>query len=410
MATDWAALRSQYPITDRCVYLNTGWAGPSSREVVRVMQERAEREAFEGPTSPHVRYEKAVLVERIKSAIARLIGADDDELALIYTTTEGMNTIVRGLRLGASDEVLVSNLEHNAVMVPAYMAREREGIGVAIARLRMNEDEQGIIDAFDAAITDRTRLVMLSHVSWNRGTRLPLREICDLAHARGALVAVDGAQSAGHIAFDVNELGCDFLALPAHKWLLGPAGAAFLYVRRDHIERLDPLAVVHGANRRYDFEGHFEYASDTIRKFELTTHSGPVLAGLEVALWELQAIGIDEVERRCRALGSRFTDAVAGITGVRVTSHTDAPLRTGIVTFEIADHDPSRVCAALWSLDRIVARVCNDRRVRVCFHVFNDESDVERTLAAVRNIAEHGLPGGTPSAEEYKSRLLEAVD
>lgn len=410
MTTDWTALRTQYPITERCVYLNTGWAGPSSREVVRVMRERAEREAFDGPTTPDVRNEKALLVGRVKESLSSLIGADPDELALIYTTTEGMNTVVRGLGLGRGDRVLVCNLEHNAIMVPAYLARDRDRIDVDIVRLRMDEDEAAIIEAFDRAILPGTRLLMLSHVSWNRGTRLPMRAICELAHARGALVAVDAAQSAGQIAFGVRDIGCDFLALPAHKWLLAPAGAAFLYVAREHIERLQPLAVVHGANRAYDFEGHFEYANDTIHKFELTTHSGPVLAGLEVALWEANAIGIDEVERRCTALASRFLDGLSDLSGVRVTSHVDTALRSGIITFEIERVNPSEACAALWHLDRIVGRVCNDRRLRVCFHVFNDESDVDRTLAAVAQIAVHGLPPGTPSEADYKTHLLEAID
>ena len=410
MGLDWASLRTQYPVAERCVYLNTGWAGPSSREVVRVMQERAEREAFDGPTSPDVRHEKAELVQRVKGAVARLIGADDDELALLYTTTEGINTVVRGVGLRAGDEILVSNLEHNAIMVPAYVARQRDGVGVNIVRFRMTENAQDVLDVIAGAMTDRTRLLLISHVAWNRGTRLPMREICEIAHARGTLVAVDAAQSAGHVAFDVKEMGCDFLALPAHKWLLGPAGAAFLYARRGHVERLQPLAVVHGASRRYDFQGQFEYANDTMRKFELTTHSGPVLAGLEVALWEAAAIGIDEIDGRCTALASTFMEALDDIGGVRVASHRAPELRSGIVTFEVEGRNPSETCAALWALDRIVARVCNDRRVRVCFHMFNDERDVERTVAAVRSIADRGLPASTPSEAEYKEYLLEGLD
>src|SRR5207237_8106182 len=100
--------------------------------------------------------------------------------------------------------------------------------------------------------------------------------ICGLRTRHGALVAVGAAQSLGQIAVDVKDLGCDFLALPGHKWLLAPDGAAALYVKREHIERLQPLAVVHGANRHYDYEGHFEHASDTIQKFELATQRGPV--------------------------------------------------------------------------------------------------------------------------------------
>jgi len=408
--TDWASIRARFPITERCIYLNTGWAGPSSRETVEAMRRRTEREAYDGPQTVEVRYEKAQLIARVRHAVAALIGAEDDELALIYTTTEGVNTVLRGLGLAAGDHVITGNLEHNAVMVPSYMARDRDGVDLSILRFRAEQDAAALLQNIESAITPRTRLLVLSHVSFNRGTRLPMREICELAHARGALVCVDAAQSAGHVDFDVRAMNCDFLALPGHKWLLGPAGAAFLYVRSDLIERLQPLAVVHGANRHYDYDGNFDYANDTIHKFELTTHSGPVLAGLEAALELFAEAGMPAVEARCLELASRFIDGLTAIEGVRITTPLDEPLRSGIVTFTVRDYNPSETVSAMWCIDRIVARVCNDRRVRACFHAFNDERDVERTLSAVEQIARHGLPAGTLDEAEYKRLLSESYD
>ncbi len=410
MTIDWQTVRAQFPIAERCIYLNTGWSAPSSRSVVAAMQARLEREAYDGPTSPDVRNEKARLVRRVKHAVASLIGADDDEMALVYTTTEAMNTVVRGIGLEAGDEILVCNMEHSAIMVPAYVARMRDGVGVNIARFRFDEDAAQLAAGFGAAMTPRTRLLLLSHVSWNRGTRLPMREICAMARGRGALVAIDAAQSGGQIDFDVRDLGCDFLALPGHKWLLGPDGAAFLYARREFIDRLQPLAVVHGANRRYDYEGNFEYANDTMHKFELTTHSGPVLAGLEASVAMIAEIGMPAIEARSLELAGRFIEGVQAIDGVRITTPLDASVRSGIVTFKARDLNPSETCAALWQIDRIVGRVCNDRRVRVCFHVFNDESDVDRTIRAIAQIAKRGVPPGTPSEAEYKEYLMEAED
>jgi L-cysteine/cystine lyase len=374
------------------------------------MQQRVEREAYEGPQTLDVRAEKARLINRVRHAVSGLIGADDDELALIYTTTEGMNTVLRGIGLEPGDGVLTCNLEHNAIMVPSYMARLRDGADLTIVRFRSDETAAQMLDAIESAMTPRTKLLILSHVSFNRGTRLPMRDLCAMAHARGALVGVDAAQSAGHIDFDVREMDCDFLALPGHKWLLGPAGGAFLYVRRDLIERLQPLAVVHGANRNYDYAGHFEYANDTIHKFEMTTHSGPVLAGIEVALAMVGEIGLPAIEARSVSLTTRFLEGIAAIDGVRITTPLDASVRSGIVTFTVRDFSPSETVSALWCIDRIVARVCNDRRVRACFHVFNDERDVDCTVAAVEQVATHGLPSGTLSEAGYKELLAEAYD
>jgi L-cysteine/cystine lyase len=409
--TDWSKFRAGFPITTRNVYLNTGWSGPSSAATVAAMQQRLEREAYDGPTHPDVRHEKALLVRRVRRGFASLIGADDDEVAITYTTTEGVNTALRGLGLGADDRVLTCNLEHNAVMVPAYMSRLRDGVEVDIVRFpSTDETATSMVDAFERAMTPRTRLLLLSHVSWNRGTRLPLRDICAMAHARGALVFVDAAQSAGQVDFSVRDLNCDILALPGHKWMLGPDGAAALYVRRDLIERLQPLAVVHGANRYYDFEGTFEYANDTIHKYELTTHSGPVLAGLASSMDELAAIGMSAIEARCLEHADRFVAGLQQIAGVRITTPLDRSVRSGIITFDVREQNPHEVAAALWTLDRIVVRVCNERRVRACFHVFNDETDVDRTLAAVEHIAAHGIPPRTPAASEWTARMLESED
>ncbi len=410
MTPDWPALRKQFPVTERCIYLNTGWSGPSSREGVAAMQQRLEREAYDGPTTLEVRNEKALLVRRVRGAIAALIRADIDEVAITYTTTDCVNTVLRGIGLKPGDNVVTCNLEHNAVMVPSYLTRNRDGIDLSIVRLSPEQAAREVLDAFDAAITPATKLVLVSHVSYNRGTRLPIREITEIAHSRGALVAVDAAQSAGQIDFDVRDLNCDFHALPGHKWLLGPDGAAFLYVRSELIEFLQPLAVVHGANRNYDFEGNFDYANDTIHKFELTTHSGPVLAGLEVSLQMVAQLGVPTIEARCLALADRFIAGLQRIDDVRITTPLDPALRSGIVTLAIRDHDPNQVAAALYASGRVIARVCNNRRVRVCFHIFNDESDVDRTLDAIEHIAKNGLPPGTMTAQQYKDLLLESED
>jgi selenocysteine lyase/cysteine desulfurase len=161
--TDWANIRARFPIVERSIYLNTGWAGPSPREAVVAMQQRVEREAYEGPQSLEVRYEKAQIIESVRHGVASLIGADDDELALIYTTTEGMNTVLRGLGLGAGDHIITCNLEHNAIMVPSYLARERDGAELSIVRFRSDEDSAQMLDMIEAAMNPESRVVQSGH-------------------------------------------------------------------------------------------------------------------------------------------------------------------------------------------------------------------------------------------------------
>ena len=408
VAPDWAAFRARFPVAERVAYLNTGWSGPSSRSVVEAVQRRAEREAFDGPTTLKVRHEKALLVREARAALAGLIGADD--VALMYTTTEGINAVLRGLRLAAGDEVLTCNLEHASVMVPCYRLARSGGVDIVVVRSSAEEDASALSALFEGALTARTKLVVLSHISYNRGTRLPIERIIKAAHEHGALVLLDGAQSAAQIEIDVRALDADFYAFPAHKYVLGPDGVGALYIRPDLIEHVEPPFVASGASEYYDFEGTFTPVERTLRKFEMTTHSGPLLAGVVEAVRLINEAGVAAIEPRLLALSQRLVDGLARISGVSIKSPLDVPLRSALVTFTIGDQDPNQTCAALWQLRRVVGRVVNDKRVRLSFAPFNDESDVAAALEAIEQLSTRGLPADVMSTERYKELLAEDDD
>jgi cysteine desulfurase/selenocysteine lyase len=145
-----------------------------------------------------------------------------------------------------------------------------------------------------------------------------------------------------------------------------------------------------------------------MRKFEMATHSGPVLAGVVEAARLLHETGLPDIEARLLALSSRLTEGLQRIQGVTIRGPLDPALRSALVTFTVADLDPNETAAALWQLRRIVGRVVNDKRVRLSLAIFNDESDVDAALEAIEQLARHGLPEGAMSREEYKR--LEAED
>lgn len=407
---DWEAFRSLFPVTERLVYMNTGWSGPSSREVVDAVQRRAAREAYDGPTALDVRHEKVLLMRETRSALAGLIGADAKEIALLNTTTEGVNIALRGLDLGPDDEVLTCNLEHSSGMVPCYELRRRTGVTVTVLHSSADESAEELARLFEEAVTPRTRLVVVSHVSYNRGTRLPMERIVQAAHEAGAHVLIDAAQSVGQIVVDVRALDADFYAFPAHKFVLGPDGVGALYVRPDLLDRVQPLAVAHGAAKLYDFEGNYTPRLDSMRKFELTTHSGPLLAGVVEAAKLLRETGLPAVESRILGLARRLVDGLQRIPGVAIGSPLDDPLRSGLVTFAVPGQDPNETCAALWQLKRVVGRVVNDQRVRLSMAPFNNEADVDAAVEAVDQLASRGLPPDAMSAEGYRRLMMEDDD
>jgi L-cysteine/cystine lyase len=408
VAADWAAFRARFPVTERAIYMNTGWSGPSSREVVAAIQRRIEREAFDGPTAPEVRHEKALLVQEARAALASVVGAG--EVALMYSTTEGVNAVLRGLGLGPGDEVLTCNLEHSSVMVPCYHLRRTNGVDVSVVRSSANETAEELAMLFEDAITARTKLVVVSHISYNRGTRLPVERIIRAAHERGALVLLDGAQSAGQIEVGVRALDVDFYAFPAHKFVFGPDGVGGLYVRPDLLARVEPPFVGHAASEYYDFEGGYTPRTETVLKFQLPTHSGPLVAGVIEAVRLLTETGIAAIEARGIELSSRLLDGLARIERVDVRTPLDPALRSALVTFTIGDQDPNETCAALWTIARVVGRVAGDKRVRLSLAAFNDEADVDTALDAIEQLATRGLPSGAMTAEQYKEQLAEDDD
>jgi L-cysteine/cystine lyase len=409
-APDWSAFRARFPVAERAVYLNTGWSGPSAREVVSAIQSRAEREAFEGPTTLHVRHEKALLVREARAALAALIGAEADDVALMNTTTEGINAVLRGIGLHAGDEIVTCNLEHSSVMVPCYEMRRQLGVEVTVVRSSAEEPLDELARLFEDAISPKTKLVLISHISYNRGTRLPVDRIIRAAHAAGGAVLLDGAQPAGQIEVDVRALDVDAYSSPAHKYVLGPDGVAALYIRRDLIERIAPPAVAHGAAEHYDFEGNFTPVTNTMRKFEMTTHSGPLLAGAITAVGLLRELGIANVESRILQLSTRLIDGIQRIPGADIHGPLDPALRSGLVVFTAGNLEPNQTCAALWQLRRVVGRVVNDKRVRLSAASFNNEDDIDAALDAIEYLAQRGFPPDAMSAQQFKEQVAEEDD
>ncbi|MGH9313840.1 MAG: aminotransferase class V-fold PLP-dependent enzyme, partial [Vicinamibacterales bacterium] len=239
---DVEAIRAQIPATSRCVYLNSGWQGPSTQSAITAVQEAFRAEA-EGPTAPTVHEQRLAVFRRSRQLLAGLIGAGVDEVAIQHTTTEGINAVLFGMGLKPGDEIITCSGEHSSVIVPAYYARDRLGATLKIVRVTGEDSPAEVLARFEEAATPALRLVLLSHVSYSTGQVFPVRELAELTHRHGGFLLLDAAQSVGQMPVDVRELGCDFCAFPGHKWLLGPAATGALYVRRDLIRAVEPPKV-----------------------------------------------------------------------------------------------------------------------------------------------------------------------
>jgi L-cysteine/cystine lyase len=400
-------IRAQIPATASVLYLNTGWQGPSPRPVIAAVQETLALEA-ESPTAPPTNAKRLEISRKARRALADLINAMPEEVSLQQNTTEGINIVVSGLGLKSGDEVITCSLEHSSVMVPFYVSRERYGVTAKIVHPSARDSDGDILARFEEALTPATKLVMLSHVTYGNGQLLPIRDICRQAHARGAFLLVDAAQSVGQMPVDVRQLECDFCAFPGHKWLLGPAATGSLYVRRELIEQLEPPKVAHRAADHYDFEGEFRPKVDTIEKFELTTVSAPLLAGLTAAVEFIQEIGLETVRERSLHLARYAAARLGRISDTRLVSPEKAEaVASGLVSFSLAGVPPEVVTACLWERGRIVARTVPDAScTRLSLHVFNTETEVDAVAAVVEDLARTGAPEGDLPSAHLESQAM----
>ena len=246
---DLSAVRAGLPVLERYAYLNAGTNGPLPRRAAAAMARELERDLREGRSSKP--YFESMLHgrEELRRALARVLGATPETVALASSTTEACNIVLTGLGIGSSDQVVTTDSEHPGL----FGGLRASGADLRVVALRDRPAAEAL-EALAEAVTRKTRLIALSHVSWLTGAVFPVRELA----GRGVPLLVDGAQAAGAIPVDVEELGCDFYTVSAQKWLLGPDVTGCLYVRP---ERVDELRMTFPSYGSWDWEAEEPYTA-----------------------------------------------------------------------------------------------------------------------------------------------------
>jgi cysteine desulfurase/selenocysteine lyase len=337
------------------------------------------------------------LYEAARRKLARFVGAaSPEEVVFVRGTTEAINLVAASwgrANLRPGDEILVTGLEHHSNIVPWQLAAEATGARLAVAPI----DERGELPlaGVERALTSgRVRLVAVAHVSNALGTLVPVTEVARLAHAAGAVVLVDGAQSAPRLQVDVAALGCDFFAFSGHK-LYGPNGVGVLWGRRELLAAMPPYQGGGGMIERVTFE-RTTYAPPP-QRFEAGTPAAPEAHALGVAAEWLAGKGLATVAAHEAALVELAARRLAETPGVRLIGTPRE--RVGLVSFVVAGahaHDVGTVLDAAGVAVRAghhcaqpaMARFGVPATVRASFGIYNDEEDVERLVAAVAKAGE----------------------
>jgi L-cysteine/cystine lyase len=353
-------LRSAFPVLERLAYLNAGTNGPVPQPAIDAAQARLCDELGLGRSGERHWEGLKGLHARRRTALAGLLGCDEGEVALTHSTTDGVNVVLSALALGEGDEVLTTDQEHPGLLAPLAAARDYRGVEVKVAPFGSIAD----------AVSERTRLVACSHVSWMNGQVIDMAALGET----GVSVLLDGAQGLGAIPVDVRALGCDYYAASGQKWLCGPDGTGCLYVKADRIGQLTPPSL--GFQDLEDPHEPLELRlHPDARRFDegfVTGHSAAwALASIEL----LGETGWNQVHTRAAGLARTLAERLAE-RGLEVVPRGD----TTLVSWRDADCE-TRV-KRLDAEGVVVRYLPGAGLVRASVGAWSSEDDIERLLAA----------------------------
>jgi len=275
--------------------------------------------------------------EEARGKVQRFINAPDKrQVIFVRGTTEGINLVTHGVRLGAGDEVLISAMEHHSNIVPWQILCERTGAKLRV--IPMNDCGELLLEEYEKLLTPRTRMVALAHVSNALGTVNPVRQMIATAHRRGVPVLLDGAQAVPHLKVDVQALDCDFYAFSGHK-MFGPTGIGILYGRRELLEAMPPYQGGGDMIRTVTFEK--TTYNELPYKFEAGTPNISAVIGLGAAVDYLDGVGMEDVTAHEQELLRHGTRLLSQIEGLRLIG--TAREKAGVLSFVLEGIHPHDV-------------------------------------------------------------------
>jgi selenocysteine lyase/cysteine desulfurase len=357
--------------------LNCGTFGPTPSVVAEEAVRLARLIEHKGPYDRDVNDEVLTLFEDSRKGFGDYIGASSDEIALTRNVSDGINIVATGFDWLPGDEVIITNEEHPSGSLPFMNLSERYGVKVNL--LKFQTEPTQLLKDLESLVTDKTRLVFLSHVSTVDGARLPAREVGDFLKARDIPYMLDGAHAVGQFPVSMKELGCDFYAGCGHKWLLCQQGTGFLYVKKDWITKLKTSWVGWGMTEEYDLDSLSYTSLKTAQRFEFGTRYWATHASGIKALEFHNNIGPENIYGRSHDLASQLKRRLIDIPGISIKTPMAKTDSTGIVAFSTAGLNHPEPGNWLWNEHRILTAhnpETQSMRIAAAFYLLEDEIDL----------------------------------
>jgi selenocysteine lyase/cysteine desulfurase len=376
--TFWAAVRGQFRLTNDYINLENGYYCFQPQPVLEAFIDNVRAVNLEA--SHYMRTRQVDDKLKIRGRLAAFAGCSTEELIITRNTTESLDTVINGFDWKARDEAVLAHQDYGSMIDMFKLQARRFGMLNRFVDVPMDPtSDEEIVKVYADALTPKTRLLMVSHMVNITGHILPVRAICDMAHARGVPVMVDAAHTFAHLDYRIPDLHCDYYGASLHKWLATPLGAGILYVRRDRIEKLWPIYADDSV------------PADNIRKLNHTgTHPVHTDLTIERALAFHEMIGSERKEARLRYLQQYWTGRVRGLPKLVINTPTDPKRSCAIANVGVQGIPPADLARVLLEQYQIFTVAIDGARVhgvRVTPQVYTSTSELDTFVKALTELA-----------------------
>ncbi len=374
----WTSLRNQYQLKPAYINLENGYYNLMPKPILEEYLMQLQNMNYEASF-----YKRTKMTDdkvMVRETLAQFVGCEKEELIITRNTTEAMDTVICGMDWKAGEEAIMAEQDYGAMLDMFKQQAKRYGmINKIISIPNHPKNDEEIVALYENAITKNTKIIMLSHMINITGQLLPVKKICDMAHAKGVKVLVDGAHAIAHFDFKIRDLNCDYYASSLHKWLSVPLGAGLLYVQKNNIEGLWPLFGENG------------YALNDIRKLNHTgTHPMHTELTIPFAINFYNTIGAKRKEERLQYLKQYWTSKVAGNPNIILNTPLEAHRSCAIANVGIKNMAPALMAETLlkkYKIWTVAISYANVHGCRITPNVYTTTIELDQFVSALNEMS-----------------------
>lgn len=385
--TSWDQIRSYFPLKESLTFLNNGTMGITPTPVLNAVKDSFSRIA-ENAAYPHHNNE-------LETKLAELIGCDAQEIGITKNVSEGINHIAWGIPLKPGDEVIITTHEHIGGCA-AWMRRSQME-GIVIKNIPLGDSDEAFIDILRKHINSKTKVIAIPHIPCTTGQILPVKEICTLAREAGIISVLDGAHPLGMIQFNVKEIGCDYYAGCFHKWMLGPIGTGWMYIRKELLPSTRISHVAAYSVSHFDMSAQppeMDFPINDCSRYSYGTFSGPHIEGCKAAIEWYQHIGPDRIEKRVKQLQHYLRETLSDAGNkIRVLNNPNEHANGAQLGFQILKTSKEKPNSGFVNYARkngLILRHVGENNIdciRVSTHYYNNKSEIDQLFNLLKTYA-----------------------